>query len=113
MIGTYPYCRTNEAIKWLEDGDTIQHLETEIYFKKENDIVYTSTDNIRWEEFTQPMEIFPTYTEWRSISDLHYFTDLIDHIPLPKYLTSDDRVIGYDHPEADITKKRWFALTIL
>lgn len=109
MTGTFSFCRTNEAIIWMNDGDVIQHLEDETYFKKEGDIVFISTDNVHWKEFTQPMEIFPTFTEWRSLSNLHYFTDLMmDHNSLPKYLTPDDRILDYEHPEADILKKRWF-----
>jgi hypothetical protein len=115
MIGTFPYCRTNEAVKWLDDGDTIQHIQDEMYLKKENGTILVSNDNRSWQEFKFPMEVFPSYVEWRSVTNFHYVKDLTEHVDKQtvKYLTPDDKVVSYDDPEADKTKKRWIAGGIL
>jgi hypothetical protein len=114
MKGTFAYCRTKDAIAWMEDGDIIQHLQDRTYFKKVNSIVYFSDDSLHWEEFTTPMETFPPYEEWRSIYNLHYLKDL-EHKNKSgvKYLAPNDIVLPYDDPEADKTKKRWFVGGIL
>lgn|SRR5437763_13255720 len=99
------YCRTNKAIEWLNDGDIIQHVYDEVYFKKEGDTILSSRDCFHWEEFGLPMETFPSFEEFRSITNLHYY----DEIEGEKvFLTSDDRVVSENDPEADKSKKRWF-----
>lgn len=101
------YCRTNEAVKWMNDGDVIQNLESEEYYKKEGLSVFVSHDTIHWKKFELPMEIFPPYEEWRSITNLHYY----DEVEGDKmFLTSDDRPVTEDDPEADKNKKRWYPL---
>lgn len=99
------YCRTNKAIEWLNDGDTIQHLANLFYFKKKEDSILFSNDAIHWDKFREPLETFPPYDEWRSITNLHYYDEIEGE---KSYLTSDDRCINEDDPEADKTKKRWF-----
>lgn len=117
MKGTFPFCRTNEAIKRMGDGDVIQNQDDELYFKKEGDIIFVSHDNFHWEEYTKPMELYPPYAEWRSLSNLHYWEDLKKDSILKKgqlkYLTLDDRVLDEEDTETDRTKKRWFVGEIL
>lgn len=106
MTGTFPFCRTSEAIRRLNGGDVIQNLVFNAYFKKEGDLIFVSEDNFRWEAFDQPLETFPPYHEWRSLSNLHYWEDLQGNNK--KYLTITDQVVDEDHPEADKSQKRWF-----
>lgn len=110
MRGTFAYCRTKEAIKRMEDGDIIQNLSTEQYFKIEKGMVCVSSDCFRWGEFTPPMETFPPYEEWKSVSNLHYYEDLKKEIGEQKlrYLTCDEEIIDESDIQADKNKKRWF-----
>lgn len=109
-MGTYPFCRTKEAIQRMLDGDVIQNTMTSDYFKVEHLKFYISSDCIHWEEFTRPMETFPPYVEWRSVHNLHYYADLKrppNNEPM-WFLASDGEVLIEDHPKTDKTKKRWF-----
>lgn len=99
------YGRTNKAIQWLDDGDIIQHVNNETYFKKEGDTVLSSQDCRKWEEFECPMETFPPFEEFRSITNLHYYNEIKGE---KLFLISEDHIIPENHPEADKTKKRWF-----
>lgn len=112
MKGTHVFCRTNEAVKRMQDGDIIQNLTNEQYFKQHDSLIYVSKDCFRWEKYEQPMESFPPYEEWKSLSDLHYYSDLVSTKEIDtthlKYLTLDDRKLSFGDVEADLTKKRWF-----
>lgn len=101
------YCRTNKAIEWLNDGDIIQNLSTDDYFKKEGTTVFVSRNTLNWKEFELLLETFPPYEEWRSITNLHYYDEIQGE---KSYLTPDDRCIDEDDPEADKNKKRWYSL---
>lgn len=111
MKGTFFYCRTNQAIKWLEDGDIVQEIETGKYYKLINGKIFSSDDLEQWEETTQPIEVIPPFNEWRSIMNLHYYADIKED-KLLKYMTPDERIVSEDSPEADKTKKRWIASDI-
>lgn len=115
MRGTFPYCRTGEALKRMEDGDIIQNLRTEQYFKKEAQTVYASTDSFKWGEFAPGMNIFSSDEEWRSLSNLHYYNDLKKEAGEQKiwFLTRDNEVIDETSPLANKNKKRWFYGSIL
>lgn len=106
------YCRTKEAIQWLEDGDIIQHVEDEMYLKKENGVIFVSNDNHHWQEFKFPMEAFPPFVEWRSTTNLHYLNDLPKRNDL-WYLDFDDKVLPYEDSGVDKNKKRWFVGGVL
>lgn len=115
MRGTFAYCRTKEAKRRMMDGDIIQRLRTEQYFKYENDTIYVSTDCHKWGEFLPPMETFPPYEEWKSLSNLHYYDDLKKELGDQKlwYLTKDEKVVDEYDMQADKSKKRWFAGDLL
>jgi hypothetical protein len=107
MKGTFPYCRTKEVILWMNDGDIVQNLTSEEYFKKEDAMVFVSQNLSHWEEFNEPMEIFPPYIEWRSLTNLHYYKDIKTDKPL-NYLTADERILAEEDHEANRESKRWF-----
>ena len=116
MKGTFAFCRTKEAIKRLNDGEIIQNISNETYYRKRKRKIESSYDCVKWVLFDKPLEKFPPYEEWRSISNLHYHEDLVPQIVKGKtlnYLTLDDKIVNEDHPEADKTKKRWFLGGIL
>ena len=110
MRGTFQYCRTYEAIKRMDDGDIVQHLKTEHYFKKSDGRVLTSIDTFRWGEYVIPLDNFGLTDEWRSLSNLHYYEDLKKHFQseLLFYLTQDNQIVDEEDELADKTKKRWF-----
>ena len=115
MKGTFQYCRTEEALKRMDDGDIVQHLQSEHYFKKDNGRVLTSTDTFRWGEYVIPMDHFALNEEWRSLSNLHYYQDLKKHFKseLLFYLTQDNQIVNEENKLADKTKKRWFQGNLL
>lgn len=110
MNGTFPYCHTKEAIKRMEDGNIILHLSSEIYFKKSKKQIHSSLDGRNWELYEQPLITFPIYEEWRSLSNLHYYEDLVEsaHGKPLKFLTTNDKMVDETHPKADKLKMRWF-----
>jgi hypothetical protein len=103
------YCRSKEAFKWLSDGDIIQNLESEEFYKEENGTILTSLDCVQWRPFNKPMVVFPPYVEWRSISNFHYYNDLKKTNPdsLLYYLTNQEELLNEDHSLADKDRKRW------
>lgn len=115
MKGTFQYCHTAEAVKRMNDGDILQNLTSEQYFKKENGITLTSADTFKWCEYALPIEHFEADEEWRSLSNLHYYQDLKKHFKDESlnYLTIDNKVLSEDEPGADQTKKRWFQGNLL
>lgn len=114
MKGTFAFCKTQEAIKRLNDGDIIQNLETEQYFKKRNGELLISNNCLKWRKFEGAMTFSPL-TDWRSLSNLHYYDDLKTAFPSEEiqYLTSDKKVIKETDPAADKNKKRWFIGSLL
>ena len=110
MKGTFAYCRTKEAIKRMADGDIIQNCNTELYYKKLNKQTYVSTDSFSWEPSEDSIEFFPCYEEWRSLSNLHYYTDLetVTSIDEIRYLSPSGKILKPDDNRADKSKKRWF-----
>lgn len=98
------YCKTEKALKWLNDGDIIQHLATERYYMKKDNWILYSKDAVHW-LVKMTMNDFATDEEWRSITNLHYY----DEIEGKKaFLTQDNRSLSEDDPEVDKTKKRWY-----
>ena len=115
MKGTFQYARTKEAIKWLYDGDIIQNIGSDEYYRLKNGKLYISDDSFHWVKYNQPIEAFPPYVEWRSLSNLHYYDDLKDEIgeePIC-YLSSDNEVIEENDKRADKTQKRWFVKALV
>lgn len=110
MSGTFAFCRTKEAIKRMDDWDIIQNLTTEQYFKKEKGKVFISTDCYNWNLFAFPMETFPPYTEWRSLSNLHYYEDLKNEAADQTlcYLSQNEEILDEHDSRVDKSKKRWF-----
>ena len=109
MQGTYPYCRTKEAIKRLQDDDVVQRLSTEMYYKIEHGVLKISHNTFQWEVCPHTVGTFPPYEEWRSLTNLHYYSDLKkDESVKVKYLTPQEEVVSETHHLADKTKKRWF-----
>lgn len=109
MPGTFAFCRTTEAVKRMNDGDIIQNLDSDLFFKQEGDTILFSIDCNKWNIFREPMNTFPPFVEWRSLSNLHYYNDLVmESSAKIQYLTVDDVIIEESNPLADKTKKRWF-----
>ena len=108
--GTFAYCRTKEAIKRMKEGDIIQNCNSEIYYKQLNNQTYMSHDSFSWKPSDTPMKLYPCYEEWRSLSNLHYYDDLIGGTSETnlRYLTKDGKVLKYDDRRANKFKKRWF-----
>lgn len=107
MNGTFAFCRTNEAIKRLGDGDVIQNIKNGYFFRKDGSKILVSNDYQSWEIFNEPFEVFPPYEEWKSVLNLHYYDDL-EHNNI-YFLSLDDRILDKDDCEADKTMKRWFS----
>ena len=110
MKGTFAFCRTREALKRLDHGDILQRISTEEYYKKEKGKILKSPDTFHWIPTDQPIESFPPFEDWKSLSNLHYYDDLKLNDPEAEliYLTEKDRIVDETNPQADRTKKRWF-----
>ena len=110
MKGTFAYCHTREAFKRMEHGDILQRLADEKYYRKEKGGISKSDDTYYWIPSEQPPESFPTFEEWRSLSNLHYYEDLKKNYPneVLLYLSHNDKVLEEDHPKSDKEMKRWF-----
>lgn len=114
MTGTFSFCKTNEAWKRVDDGDIVQHLNSEMYYKKDSKgIVYQSLNLSNWTE-CYGIPLFDLNDDWRSLSNLHYYHDLKSMASGSlMFLTIDDQVIDEHHPTSDKEKKRWFVGGIL
>ena len=110
MKGTFQYCRTKDAIEWLKAGDIIQNIETDEYFKMKRGQILVSDDSFHWNKYNAPIEVFPPFVEWRSLSDLHYYSDLKRECPDAEFLflSKENQILTEDDNESDKSKKRWF-----
>ena len=108
-MGTYPFCRTKEAVKRMHDDDVIQRIATDDYYKIEHGLLKISSNLVHWDLCPHSIESLPPYEDWRSLSNLHYYEDFkTDKSIKVKYLTADDCIVSETNPLADKSKKRWF-----
>lgn len=115
MKGTFQYSRTRDAIEWLKAGDIIQNIETDEYFKMRKGKVFISDDSFHWVRFTNPIQVYPPYMEWRSLSNLHYYEDLKNELGDETicYLSDEMEVFEENDKRADKKQKRWFVKSMV